>query len=168
LPDRWDLGDLLDGGPGNDRIDGAGGGDTLKGGAGDDMLSGSLGGDELTGGPSGDVFTFGFRNSPGVFESDTGTDAATRDVITDFGRGADRIDLSGYGWFVPGNIQPPLFLGEQAFRPAEAAPQVRYDTGDGVMVVQIFVPFRPGGPPPTVYEIELRGCHRLEAGDFVL
>lgn len=160
-----DLGDLLHGGRGDDSIDGVGGDDTLRGGQGDDTLIGSFRRDELTGGPGGDLFVFAYRGGTGVSESDTGTDQATRDVITDFEQGKDRIDLSSYRLRV-GSDAEALFLGQREFREQEPALQVRYDAEDGRTVIQIYVPFA-FGLPPTVYEIELRGEQALRAQDFV-
>ena len=60
--------DLLNGGAGQDSIDGGDGNDSIIGGSGADILSGGAG---------FNLFTF--------YRGDTGTDAATWDVITDFG-----------------------------------------------------------------------------------
>ena len=59
----------------------------LQGGAGRDTLTGGGGRDTLAGGPDRDHFTF-------VSMRDMTTRAAATDVITDFQRGQDRIDLS--------------------------------------------------------------------------
>ncbi|WP_108887577.1 calcium-binding protein [Pseudoprimorskyibacter insulae] len=81
-----------DGTPGADRLTGGaldnlmlgqGGNDTLSGGPGDDTLIAGAGYDTLTGGAGADVF---------VLEA-----GRTRDTITDFQPGQDRIDLSGWG-----------------------------------------------------------------------
>ena len=77
--DGDDGNDRLSGDDGNDEIDGGSGRDTLLGGRGRDWLDGGNGNDRLTGGAGGDVFEF-----------ETGDG---RDVITDWGRGADRIEL---------------------------------------------------------------------------
>jgi Ca2+-binding RTX toxin-like protein len=78
--------DVLDGGSGNDSLFGEAGHDTLKGGSGNDRLNGGLGRDYLYGGSGRDVFDF---NS--VAETAVGS---LRDVIFDFRRGQDDIDLS--------------------------------------------------------------------------
>jgi Ca2+-binding RTX toxin-like protein len=57
------------------------GGNALSGGAGKDVLDGRAGNDTLTGGTGADVFIF--------------VKGGGRDVVTDFGPGADRVDLSG-------------------------------------------------------------------------
>jgi hypothetical protein len=64
------------------HVSGKGGADILLGGGKADVLDGGIGDDTLTGGGGGD--TFMFRTGYGA------------DTITDFGKGADRIDLSGW------------------------------------------------------------------------
>lgn len=73
--------DTLYGGDGRDHILGGGGRDHMSGGAGGDRLEGGAGNDQLTGGGGRDVFVF--RSE--VFQS--------VDVIRDFRRGEDAIDL---------------------------------------------------------------------------
>ncbi len=84
--------DTLSGGSGNDRLKGGSwhdllfgdaGDDTLVGGGGDDRMTGGAGADRLTGGGGADRFVF------------LGGD--DDDVITDFERGRDLIDLSLQG-----------------------------------------------------------------------
>lgn len=58
----------------------------LNGGAGNDILIGGAGNDTLTGGAGNDTFIF-------TSLSDMGTTGASTDVITDFIRGQDKIDL---------------------------------------------------------------------------
>ncbi|CAK0742469.1 conserved hypothetical protein [Gammaproteobacteria bacterium] len=72
---------------GNDTLGGGAGNDTLDGGTGTDMLIGGAGKDTLTGGAGHDTFDFNALSEMGVTSS-------TRDIITDFTRGQDRIDLS--------------------------------------------------------------------------
>lgn len=74
--------DRLLGGAGNDRLSGGGGNDRLLGGTGHDTLSGDGGNDRLTGGAGADVFVF--------------APAGGSDLVTDFGVGADRLDVSAY------------------------------------------------------------------------
>ncbi|RID93744.1 calcium-binding protein [Gemmobacter lutimaris] len=71
--------DRLEGGADRDRLNGGAGADVLKGGGGADVLDGGTGRDVMTGGTGNDVFVFA--------KGDGG------DRITDFGTGADRIDL---------------------------------------------------------------------------
>jgi Ca2+-binding RTX toxin-like protein len=76
------LNNQITGNAGDNSLDGGAGADTLSGGAGADTLFGGLGDDRLTGGTGGDSFRF----VPG----------GGHDVITDYGNGADRIDISAY------------------------------------------------------------------------
>lgn len=71
----------------NDTLLGYAGNDVLSGGGGSDKLIGGTGRDELIGGSNKDMFKFGELKESGV--SDT-----SRDTITDFTRGQDKIDLS--------------------------------------------------------------------------
>jgi serralysin len=72
---------------GADTISGLAGADWLMGGAGNDKLIGGAGADRMTGGADKDIFDFNAL-------SEMGKTAATRDVITDFAHGVDKIDLS--------------------------------------------------------------------------
>ncbi|MFC2974475.1 calcium-binding protein [Azotobacter bryophylli] len=76
----------LEGGSGNDSLVGAAGDDTLIGGDGDDRLEGGNDRDRLSGGDGQDVFAYGWSD-------ESGPSADTRDRITDFEPGDDRIDL---------------------------------------------------------------------------
>lgn len=78
--------DRLYGATGNDRLAGGSGDDRLAGGEGDDILIGGSGTDRMTGGDGADVFLF-------IATTDS-LPGALRDVITDFERGVDTIDLS--------------------------------------------------------------------------
>jgi Ca2+-binding RTX toxin-like protein len=97
--------DLLDGGAGNDRLDGGRHNDVLRGGldadtllgtSGNDSLFGDAGNDVLTGGTGRDNLTGGTGRDHFDFNTylETGKTGSTRDVIKDFVRGYDKIDLS--------------------------------------------------------------------------
>ncbi|MDH4564221.1 M10 family metallopeptidase C-terminal domain-containing protein, partial [Pseudomonas sp. BN411] len=81
------LANTLTGNAGNNLLDGGAGNDTLSGGAGNDRLTGGAGKESLAGGAGNDIFAFGNL-------ADLGLTSTTWDVISDFTRGADRIDLS--------------------------------------------------------------------------
>ena len=170
--------DFLFGGPGDDQLRGGGGDDLLSGGAGRDTLVGGVGVDTLIGGTGPDVFVFGRGLEPFTsgFALDNGVGPGERDVVLDFRRGEDKLDLSGYGniFARPGTPSEPLFLGTDPFE-ASFAPQVRYRIEDGRTVVQVTAPLGnpPAGVEPRVpvepsAEIGLVGEHHLEARDFIL
>lgn len=71
----------------NDALIGSSAGNILNGGSGNDRLTGGSGQDILVGGAGNDTFAF---NSL----SDSGSTSASWDVINDFIRGSDKIDLS--------------------------------------------------------------------------
>jgi hypothetical protein len=73
----------IDAGGGNDTVVGSSLGESILGNWGNDTLNGSLGDDQLTGGSGADTFAFGV---------DWG-----KDVVTDFRRGADKLDFSDAG-----------------------------------------------------------------------
>ncbi|WP_085725525.1 S-layer family protein [Pseudomonas sp. R37(2017)] len=79
--------DRLTGNAAANLLNGGAGNDTLLGGGGNDILIGGTGKDGLTGGVGNDIFDFNAL-------SETGLTSATWDIITDFTRGADKIDLS--------------------------------------------------------------------------
>jgi Ca2+-binding RTX toxin-like protein len=79
------------GGSGNDVIIGNSAGNRLSGGAGDDVISGGGGFDYLTGGAGKDRFAVDITGSGEITKRGT----LAVDVITDFQRGMDLIDLSG-------------------------------------------------------------------------
>ncbi|MCG9616222.1 type I secretion C-terminal target domain-containing protein [Vibrio tubiashii] len=70
---------------------GGSGEDRLIGGAGEDILIGGLGDDILTGGDDADIFKFVDQDS-----TNTQVDIrdGERDIITDFTKGEDKIDIS--------------------------------------------------------------------------
>jgi Ca2+-binding RTX toxin-like protein len=79
--------DTLTGNTATNVLDGGSGADTLDGGAGNDRLVGGVGKDLLTGSAGNDLFDFNALSEMGIT-------IATWDVITDFVRGQDKIDLS--------------------------------------------------------------------------
>ena len=97
--------DTLYGDGGNDRLDGGAGNDRLFGGAGNDTLRGGRGADMLNGGAGRDVFFYGE-----VAESSRRHGI---DVIEDFTRRQDRIDLSAMDFTFIGNA---AFSGARQLR----------------------------------------------------
>ncbi|WP_293127991.1 hypothetical protein [Microcoleus sp. bin38.metabat.b11b12b14.051] len=78
--------DILSGNNGNDKLEGGKGQDTLDGGAGNDILEGGKGKDILTGGMGSDLFELEWRSAGNTLE--------LADVITDFQKGADKLNLA--------------------------------------------------------------------------
>jgi Ca2+-binding RTX toxin-like protein len=81
--------DDLYGGYGADDLYGGSGIDNLYGGTGDDLLSGGTGRDLLSGGAGEDIFVFK--------KGDSGFTTKTADVITDWNRSDDWIDMTVKG-----------------------------------------------------------------------
>jgi Ca2+-binding RTX toxin-like protein len=77
--------DRIFGENGHDTLDGNAGHDTLVGGEGDDVLNPNSGNDEVSGRGGTDLFTFNINSGE-------------EDVVTDFRRGKDEIDLDGAEW----------------------------------------------------------------------
>ncbi|MGN7161222.1 cadherin domain-containing protein [Sphingomonas sp. SAFR-052] len=150
--------DTLNGGDGNDTLEGGDGKDVLNGGNGDDLLIGGDDRDMMTGGMGNDIFRFDRTG-------DSLTHSSLRDVITDFSRGADRIDLSA----IDANSR---LRGDQAFsligtgRFTDAG-QIRYSyeriDGKDYTIVE-------GTTNGWIadFSIALEGRHALTASDFFL
>lgn len=170
--------DTLHGGTGNDSLSGGSGNDTLNGDSGNDSLSGGSGNDTLNGGDGDDIITGGtgkdtMSDGNGTdtyryFATSESTAGVNRDVILDFSRGFDKIDLS----VIDANItlagnQAFNFIGTAAF--SGLAGEVRYvDTGTN-LVVQVDV--QGDGNTTAEMEIQLNGlgvAGVLAATDFVL
>lgn len=155
--------DTLDGGGEGDRLDGGGGNDVLNGGAGWDTLIGGTGRDVLAGGGGADRFVF--RSTA---ESAVAVEAA--DVIADFRRGLDRIDLRQIDAFAPtGGDDAFVWIGTGAFAAAGAG-EIRLElrdvagTASDLTVVQIDT----DGDAAAEMTIVLNGLHALTASDFLL
>ena len=122
--------DRLEGGGGNDRLAGDGGNDTLlgglgrdtlEGGAGNDRLNGGAGNDRLSGGAGRDAMTGGAGADSFVFGRGFGAD-----VVTDFGKGADRLLLDDNLW--SGKMTPAQAISRFA---RDTGPDVLFDFGNG-------------------------------------
>jgi hypothetical protein len=163
---RGDGPDLLLGDAGDDTLLGGGAADTLYGGRGSDALTGGYGADFLVGGPGADRFVFAPQDPFGS-SSDSPAGEGSRDVILDFGRGDDRIDLSAYQARFGAGLAAD-FRGTEEFVAAPGL-QIRYEIEDDITLVQ-FTRYGGGGslPVASTGEIELVGRHHLTEGDFLL
>ncbi|HYG88266.1 MAG TPA: calcium-binding protein [Azospirillum sp.] len=147
--------DFINANGGDDLIDGGANKDFINGGAGADKISGGAGGDDLTGGSGADDFQFFFLN-------DVGAGASGRDIITDFEKGLDKINVSPIDadTTVSGN-QAFSFMGTKAFSDEG---QVRATAQNNGMLVQ----FNTTGSGVAEFEIFLETPLMPSASDFVL
>ncbi len=148
----------LSGSVGANLLIGGSGADRLDGGAGNDQLIGGAGVDHLTGGPGNDVFIF---RSIG----DSGVGRGRRDIIADFVKGQDIIDLS----LIDANTSA---RGDQAFAFVSSPTSSivknsitwNYERSDNVTIIRGDV----SGNRRADFEIELAGMVLLSANDFIL
>ena len=160
--------DLFEGLAGDDELLAGGGADTLAGGLGDDtldaftgadLLDGSKGADELTGGRGRDLLTGGNGRDLFLFEraEDSGRKLSERDVITDFDRGADRLDFDARF----SDRQDLAFVGKAAF---DGAYQLRFEADDrGVVVFGNL-----DGGADAEFSVRLDGVTKVSGEDFIL
>jgi Ca2+-binding RTX toxin-like protein len=128
----------------------------LGGGAGD-RLYGGYGADTLTGGEAADRF---FLTAIG----ESGTSAATRDVITDFGNGDDVINLSRIDAVQgSGGNDAFAFIATGAFTAAGQLRFVQDAAGDRTLIEG-----NVNADLAADFRIELLSLHTLSADDFVL
>ncbi len=180
--------DVLDGGWGNDVLNGLGGNDKLTGGLGNDTLNGGAGTDTLIGGDGKDVLIGGDGNDiliggddmdimtggagADIFRFEVKGDSLTsssRDVITDFVVGQDKIDLSmidaNSSLFARGD-QAFSFIGTTA--KFSAPGQLRYSYqmigGKEFTVVE----GNTDSGSAADFSIALTGHHVLTANDFFM
>jgi Ca2+-binding RTX toxin-like protein len=148
--------DTVTGNFGVDLLRGFAGSDTLQGLAGDDTLIGGLGRDFLTGGIGSDSFNFNIIK-------ESGKTSSTRDVITDFTRGEDHIDLKSIDADThhKGN-QAFHFIGQKGFHDQDGELRIKV-TSSGV-VVQGDV----NGDGRADFQIEVDSLSALSKGDFIL
>ncbi|WP_064691461.1 choice-of-anchor Q domain-containing protein [Rhizobium aegyptiacum] len=156
--------DVLTGGNnGGNVLNGRAGADKLDGGAGADVIIGGAGKDVMTGGTSSDTFVFKTAT-----ESGSGWD---RDVITDFQKGVDKIDLSAID--ANGSAQGDATFHFQAqenalFDKKAGALAWHYDDRDGSDHDATIVQADLNGDGIHDFEIQLQGLVHLGAGDLIL
>jgi serralysin len=141
---------VIRGGDGNDTLVGRGGNDTLDGGLGDDVLSGQAGRDILTGRGGSDRF---------VFKSAGESRGTAIDVIKDFHRGEDRIDLRSIdAKTTVGGNQAFAFIGKTAFN--GHAGQLRFSAG--------LLEGDTNGDGIADFQVKIAGLSALAKSDFLL
>ena len=142
-------GDILSG---IENITGSSYADTLTGNTANNVLTGRSGADRLTGGMGADVFKY---NAPTSAGTDSGTTVASRDVITDFANGIDKIDLAAFaGTFT--------FMGKSAF--TGTPNQLNYAQVAGNTIINLDT----DGNKIVDGQIQLLGLHNMTATDFML
>ena len=146
--------DWLMGGTGDDRLLGGSGVDWLMGGTGNDRLLGGSGADWLNGGSGADTF---------IFRNLSDSTLAASDIIDDFIRGIDKIDLSR----IDANTK---LAGDQAFVFAgqsdrAVANSVNWFESSGNTVIQVDVDGNRGADMQLILVGTNLG---LTAADFVL
>jgi serralysin len=142
--------DTMRGIEGNDTLFGRGGNDVLDGGPGDDKLYGQAGKDTLVGGSGRDVFAF---RSPGDSRG------FAIDVIKDFVRGTDRLDLAAIdaNSKFSGN-QAFIYIGTAAFSGKHG--ELRF--ASGVLSADI------NGDGNADFQVKVAGLSALARTDFYL
>lgn len=134
-------------------------------GDGDDQLTGSKVDNDIAGGRGADRLTGGKGNDDFIFRMESDTLADTHDVITDFGRGKDDIDLKRIDAIEATATDDKFaFLGAKDF--SGAAGQLRFarDSGNDLTRIEGDV----DGDGIADFVIELAGLHTLAKADFIL
>ena len=167
------LSDNLDGGAGNDTIFGLSGNDIISGGEGADLLFGDFGKDRITGGIGKDILSGGYGNDVFAFLSmnDFGHNALSRDVIADFEKGSDKIDMSSIDAQTAfGGDQAFAFLSTKGTAFTGVAGQLRwfYENNSGNSNDNTIVAGDVNGDGVADFQIELDGFVSLTANDFLL
>jgi Ca2+-binding RTX toxin-like protein len=140
---------IITGNSNNNILNGLGGIDTLIGGDGDDQLIGDAGADALTGGLGADIFVY----SNSLFHSN----GSTRDTITDFLSGTDKINLDAIDANGVGAGTPDfVWIGANAFT---APGQVRYAGG--------LLEANTAGTSTAEFQINLAGSPTLVVTDLL-
>lgn len=147
------LGDVLTGSAGNNILAGLAGNDMLSGAGGSDRLIGGAGVDVMTGGADGDIF---------VFESVQDSALRSRDTITGFQDGADKIDLSAIDAVSGGSDNAFRFVGASAF--TKGAGQLQSVISGDQTIISADV----NGDKRADFSIVLSGVHVLQESDFIL
>jgi Ca2+-binding RTX toxin-like protein len=147
---------------GDDTLTGSRVADTISGGDGKDTITGGLGRDIMTGGGGKDVFIFKSL-------SDSGKTSATRDFITDFTHGPDKIDLKAIdaSHKIAGD-QAFHFIGTHAFNHiAGELHVIKIDNG-GTAHDSTIIEGEVNGDGKADFEIQLKGLVSLTKADFIL
>jgi Ca2+-binding RTX toxin-like protein len=152
---------VLGGADGNDRLLGVAGHDSLNGGNGTDTLTGGSGRDTLTGGAARDIFDYNQLSESTVASNG-------RDLIKDFLRGTDDIDLSGIDAITGGANNAFKFVGKAAFDGTAGELRFFFSNPAGTANDRTTVEGDVNGDRQADFRIDLAGLHNLTATDFIL
>jgi Ca2+-binding RTX toxin-like protein len=147
---------------GNDTIDGKAGNDVINGGSGNDVIIGNTGKDFLTGGTGNDKFKLWSA-------AESKTTADTRDVITDFSHGHDKIDVSAInGLSAASGFKTFKFVGTAAFDGKHGEIRVSHINHSGTASDITIVEGDITLDRHADFSINLKGLINLTSIDFVL
>ena len=149
----WDGADTVKANGGNDYMYGGLGADTLSGGPGNDALTGGNAKDRMTGGSGKDIFDFNSTAESGPY-------SGSRDIITDFARGQDRIDLSG----IDANTKAS---GNNAFTKIISA-SAAFTSAGQLKISGDVLYINTDGDAAAELSIQLSGITQLSLSDFIL
>ena len=159
--------DELHGGQGADRLHGDNGDDVLRGDRGRDQLDGGEGNDRLFGGAGIDSLLGGAGRDRFAFErlDESGPRGSGRDLIEDFVRGADWIDLGALDADTRTAANDAFVLvGDRFTGRTHDAGEIRVIYRDDTTLVEADV----NGDRDADFAVTLTGHHMLTQADFVL
>jgi len=150
----------------NDTICGSNGANILQGFGGYDVIVGNNGDDVINGGAHGDYLESGNGHNLFQYGSVADSEPNAHDTIGDFHRGLDKIDLGQIDANAGTSANNAFsFRGSAAF---SGAGQVRYDHNWDGENWQTIIQVNVDDDLSADMEIDLRGWHELQSGDFVL
>ena len=164
--------DIVEGGDGADSIVGDANNDTLDGGAGNDSMNGGTGNDSLAGGSEKDLLTGGSGNDTFIFNAvaESAKTATTSDVISDFVRGQDKINLSSVDAFESSGVNDTfVWKGAAAFSSTTQG-EVRYQQFNNSGTANDYTMIWIDNDADIGVEMAIRmtGLYTLTASDFIL
>ena len=154
--------DTINGNGGNDNLQGSAGNDKLNGGTGFDTLIGANGFDTLTGGNGRDTMTGGLHRDVFDYNAAGESKGAFRDIITDFQKGVDDIDLSTIDAKSGAGNQAFTFIGQAAFSGVKGQLHIKFSGANTIVEGDI------DGNGAADIQIQVNGHKVLTAGDFIL
>jgi Ca2+-binding RTX toxin-like protein len=157
---------------GNDSIYGNRYADNLSAGRGNDAVYGYAGNDTLTGGAGKDKMAGGAGSDRFIFDSasESSTGSTSADVITDFTKGSDKINLSAIDAFsTSGANDTFVWKGTSAFS-SKTQGEVRYEKFDnrGTSNDYTMVWIDTDADKDVEMAIRLTGLYTLSGSDFIL